>query len=1772
MSPLKFAKGGSSSKSAVRTPDSLVSTDTVEVLLGISEGPIKGLVDGARTFRADDTPLENTSGDANFENFELDVWPGSELGHTVIMDLGGFSNPLNIGVTLAQNTPVVRSGTVRGIDAADFRIVVQQLLTQKDDGVYKADLSLKFEIKKKTDAAWRLAWVSDLPNVGAGGGAAGGGGGSGGIRNGNSFNVLNFASDAIDNGDYETWRSFGRVNDLLTFEGDTQTVVTAGAPVAPPEDPTLPAVGYDENNPDLIYHWSSGGGWQVESPPQDPGGNYTILADGRRQYPLSAVPPTGARPGDLWLRLQLIKVIPTVWNGSAWVLGSEYRAATPPIPASGVWTTNAKVSSPTAKDIRVFLPDAGPDDEWEYRVTKLSPDSGTEVFSVVQWESVQEISRTPMHFQGVALARVIGRASDQFTSLPNWNGDWLGRVVKLPSNYNPVTRTYTGVWDGTYKIDWTDNNAFIFQDFVENTRYGLSSVFPHTVNKWSIYEFGRHCDTMVDRPDGTKRPRWTYNDYIQEPRDAKELAQYIAGSAGARYVDDGNGIVEVIVDRDTPAVAIFTPENVGEDGFSYSYTDRLTRANEITIEFINPDLNWNRDKRIVRMDDDIATYGRIPENFIAVGCIDADEALARGRRRLIGGLTEKELVTFKTNRKGKFLSEWDVILIGDPAMGRGITGRIRQVIGPRGVTLRDPLTFEPGVEYWATFDVVNPDYPENSSAPFRTERRQITNGAGNEQRLLTFASDLPNLAGYAAFVIEADGIAGYPKPYRITSISDDSGSGDDIQISALELNRNKWGYIDTGVDQGVINYSQFSTGAVLSPTNPRLTPSVEMRGNIPVRVLTLAWDPPASKWVRRHKVYHSVDGVPTPTYEPQGYEVRVDNAMPGIHTFSIIAVDIRGRESLPITLSYNLRGEAVSMPGATGLRLVGGITPTTFDTIDAQFEWDAPPPSPTFSHFLIQVLHKRPDVIPEWFDTVRTVDVGTNTRWTYAFGEQQVDGQGLAWREFSVKVIAVDQFGGENTTYRLDVSNPPPLPVPVAFQPAPLAVYLRFSQPTATDYAGICVWSSTQPGFTPSDANLVWDGGGSPAVPAVPLQKYYFRYAFFDYFGKDGVIVSDEFEVETPALEVDVEIPDLEEIRDEIDIIKQDGLLVRDQLSQSANTMMLDILGRVKEAKERDRLAYLEGAPLGPIVRNEVVKTTDMVQTLDLLGIKTPSGGAFVLNLDTVKYSNGQTLAEKFQLIEAEGGGANAAISYLNQALIDEVSARTLQVNTATSQWGTNLALAKTEQKTYTDALRSYTDSTFTQASTYNGFVATTDQKFSTQASALGAVAEFQQLLGVKNANGSAIILNTDTVRLSTTESLSERLSLVENRFGGSSSSYLLTSVTGAASSAQSALTTLTQMGATIGNGSAFQMDSSRVVAGPGELLSQRLSSIQADRNGEGARVDSKITASVGPGGVVSSWIGAAYSTKAQLEAAAGFSFESIGGVMAKSQLYANANGVVSVIQAGVDQGVGTLKFAASEMYFVDNSGFNPVSILNYTNGQWVMNANIRFNGTVSFDQMVAGTLNSTITMGSGRIIFNNGTWMRVQGMGFGSGNQFIDWFGPTMAIGSCNETNGINWMKQNGESQWGGPTLSGPFDSGPGSSTIINLPKDAWTTITSINRGMATAGMMWARLIFQIYVTGSQPDPNEPIPNPGGNVDYRLLITNLDGSEAVIPFSSVGAYFPGNQWIYINGLPGALVEMDSVVLPSRGVKKISLQLNPNGGLINTAQVRQGRIRGLYGA
>jgi predicted phage tail protein len=473
-------------------------------------------------------------------------------------------------------------------------------------------------------------------------------------------------------------------------------------------------------------------------------------------------------------------------------------------------TINDKTTSISIEEYRIPVTRL-PLDHYDIRVTKISADSDSvSSFTDMSWESFQEVTGGTVQHKDLAMVHLVGQSSDQFSSLPEFSGIWRGRICRVPTNYDPVTRTYDGVWDGTFKQAYTNNNAYVLYDFIENDRYGWSAYSPVLAEPSDIFAAGQWCDVMVPDGHGGLHPRYTFNAYLSEPQSGKDLARYIAGTFNGIVVDDLGGFIRLMVDKDDPAVHLFTPENVENGDFQYSYTDLTTRYNDITVGFSNPDLNYTTDYRRVFNQPDITANGRIPTAFAAVGCVNEQEAIRRAQYKLITSLTECEMVTFRTNRRGQFVQPYDVMLIADPTMGYSVSGRIKSLDESRTVvTLRDPIFFEAGIDYVAHFET-----PSQGII-----NRGMTVALGL-QTTFTVDSALPDdLPDLAVFSIEQQGGGfGLPKPYRVQSIEQIDGQPDSFEIVGLELNRNKWHDSDNVVSTGTVQFSFLpNPGTIPSP-------------------------------------------------------------------------------------------------------------------------------------------------------------------------------------------------------------------------------------------------------------------------------------------------------------------------------------------------------------------------------------------------------------------------------------------------------------------------------------------------------------------------------------------------------------------------------------------------------------------------------------------------------------------------------------------------------------------------------------------------------------------------------------------------------------------------------------------------------------------------------------------------------------------------------------------------------------------------------------------
>lgn len=470
----------------------------------------------------------------------------------------------------------------------------------------------------------------------------------------------------------------------------------------------------------------------------------------------------------------------------------------PAIGEDGKFKLDGTVMGNTVKEFRIAVPRI--DEPYEVRITKLSKNknSSTEA-NVISWESFQEGYFSNVSFPNTALAHIYFQYSNQISSIPNFYGIYKLMKIRIPSNYNPETREYTGTWDGTFKRAWSDNPAWCLYDFVMNDRYGVNAYSPVVLDKWDCYEAAQWCDELVSDGFGGQQPRYTCNLVQTQATNGREFAVYLASLFNGVLVEPSTGYLRLFVERESEAVFLFTPENVTEQGFSYSFTSPETRYNDIKVSFTNPELNWEADTRRVYSQEDIDINGRVTYDFIAVGCIREGEAMRRAQYKLSTSLNEKMMVTFTTNRQAQSLSNFDVILIADPVLGYSLPGRLKSVsVDRKTIYLRDPVYLEAGIPYKIQFNTPDGLY-ENEIDPL--------SGTGRLTEF-TVKEALPeNLPELAVFTISGSSKSGTPKPFRITAISEVDGNPDNYSIAALEIHRGKWADADNLDLSNMDNYS-----------------------------------------------------------------------------------------------------------------------------------------------------------------------------------------------------------------------------------------------------------------------------------------------------------------------------------------------------------------------------------------------------------------------------------------------------------------------------------------------------------------------------------------------------------------------------------------------------------------------------------------------------------------------------------------------------------------------------------------------------------------------------------------------------------------------------------------------------------------------------------------------------------------------------------------------------------------------------------------------------
>ncbi|WP_420736664.1 host specificity protein J [Citrobacter freundii] len=332
--------------------------------------------------------------------------------------------------------------------------------------------------------------------------------------------------------------------------------------------------------------------------------------------------------------------------------------------------------------LEAHLIDAPETKPFDIRVRRITPDSTSDLLSNgTIWNSYSEITDDNLNYPFSAIAgAVIDR--DQYTDTPSRTYYLRGLIVDVPDNYDPITRTYSGLWTGGFKKAWTNNPAWLFRELAKNTRFGLAKRAGYIdVDDGALYVLSRYCDQLVNDGYGGQEPRMTLNAYITEQASARDILDKIASMFRGIALWDGMRL-SVMLDAPQDPIATITNANVVDGEFKRSSVKRSEKYNAVVVSWTDPDNGWEQVKEYVS-DDEMIARGNYNETTIeAFGCTSRGQAWRAGKWLLETAKRESSRLSFQMARDAIHFTPGDIVEIMDNNYaGARLGGRIMSHAG-----------------------------------------------------------------------------------------------------------------------------------------------------------------------------------------------------------------------------------------------------------------------------------------------------------------------------------------------------------------------------------------------------------------------------------------------------------------------------------------------------------------------------------------------------------------------------------------------------------------------------------------------------------------------------------------------------------------------------------------------------------------------------------------------------------------------------------------------------------------------------------------------------------------------------------------------------------------------------------------------------------------------------------------------------------------------------------------------------------------------------------
>lgn len=591
-------------------------------------------------------------------------------------------------------------------------------------------------------------------------------------------------------------------------------------------------------------------------------------------------------------------------------------------------TITEKLSSLYELTHRINLPKASTG--WQIRVVRDTADSTSQMLqNKTQVQAITEVIDARLRYPHTALLYVSFNAKS-FSNIPKISCKPKGRVIRIPQNYDPIARTYSGTWDGTFKWGWTNNPAWIWFDILTEPRFGLGRrVTPAMLDKWELYRIAQRCDQKV--PDGKggsgTEPRFMFDVYIQAQADAWQVIKDIAaGFNGMTFW--GNNMFNVVSDMpaDTSKLQILTRASVvGKP--TYSSGSEKNRYSSALINFSDPDNHYQDRTTAVMFPDLVKQFKFKQTQLTAIGCTRESEAQRRGGWAVYSNSLDR-IITVQTGLDGFAYVPGTVFAFADERLsGRVYGGRITEYNAAlKSVTTDRGTSAVPG------------DTLMIRTQGGTVESRTIQAVNGQQLILATAftAEPLPN----AIFVIDAGQLR--LQYFRVTNLTFNDEENT-YSITGAEYNGAKYDAVDNNARLDTPPISLIPTGLVGQPSNIAISSYDSVRQGQRIATMVASWDAPVDKngkpqadivayqaqWKRGDNEWINI-------LETGLRNIEVSGIYSGDYLVRVRAINSGGASSLwASSVLTHLTGRTGGVPKPVGLR-------TTAINWGIQIDWSFP--------------------------------------------------------------------------------------------------------------------------------------------------------------------------------------------------------------------------------------------------------------------------------------------------------------------------------------------------------------------------------------------------------------------------------------------------------------------------------------------------------------------------------------------------------------------------------------------------------------------------------------------------------------------------------------------------------------------------------------------------------------------------------------------------------------------------------------------------------------